>query len=109
LRSVLAAPAAHRPAARVASFTLQFVAPSAGRLTVSWAVQIAYAGRRPVGIATLRVTITRTGHLRLRLVLSARGKQLLLHTRRLWIQATSSFTPQGGSATSAARGFWLTH
>jgi hypothetical protein len=108
LRGVLSAPAAHRPAAHVAAFTLQFTAPSAGRLSIAWAVRMAHAGRRPVAIATLRVTITRAGHLGLRLVLSARGRQLLLHSRRLWIQAASSFTPRGGRAVSATRDFWLT-
>ena len=109
LGDVLAAPPAHRPAARAASFTLQFAAPSAGHLTVTWSVRIPHAGPRPVAIAALQVTVTRAGHLRLRLVLSPRGRQLLQHSRRLWIQAASAFTPRGGRPTSAARGFWLTH
>ena len=109
LRSVLTAPAAHRPPARVASFTLPFTAPSAGHLTVTWSVRIPHAGPRPVTIAALQVTVTRAGHLRLRLVLSPRGRQLLRHSRRLWIQAASAFTPRGGRPTRAARGFWLTH
>jgi hypothetical protein len=109
LGPVLASPPPHRAPAHVASFTLPFAAPSAGQLTVSWSVHIPHAGARPVAIATLRVTTTRAGHLRLRFVLSARGKRLLLHSRRLWIQAAGAFTPQGGRPTSAVRGFWLGH
>jgi hypothetical protein len=106
LHSVISAPPG-RVRGRPTAFTVPFAAPGAGRLAVAWTVRVPRAGRTPVTLATLRVSITRAGRVRLRLVLTARGKALLAHSRRVWVRASGSFTPKGHRAITAVRGFWL--
>jgi hypothetical protein len=105
LKPVVATPARAKTGPRaLTTFTLSFSAPCAGHLTVTWSVKV---GRKRVAIATLRVTVSRSGKLRLRLVLSARGKQLVKRSRRLSVQAAAAFAPTGHAGVSLSRAFSL--
>ncbi|MGH2857077.1 MAG: InlB B-repeat-containing protein, partial [Solirubrobacteraceae bacterium] len=65
-------------------------APEAGRLVIDWYERV---GRRDVLVASATLKSSRAGHARFMLRLSARGRALLKHARRVRIEATASFTP----------------
>jgi hypothetical protein len=65
------------------------------------------SGRGHVQIVTAVLTTSRAGAARVRVILSARGRRLLAHARRLWVAASASFAPAGHATVRLARGFWL--
>ena len=105
LGHVVGAPARARTGAKApGTFTLTLSAPSAGRFTLSWSVKV---GARHVQIARLHATVGRKGTVRLRFVVTAQGKRLLTHAKRLWVRAAASFVPTGKRSVAVSRGFWL--
>jgi hypothetical protein len=105
LARVLVAPAHARTGPRSPrAFTLPFTAPGRGRLVITWSVK---SGRGHVQLATVALSLTRAGAIRVRVALSARGRRLLAHARKLWVQASASFTPAGHGAVRLSRGFWV--
>jgi hypothetical protein len=89
---------------RSGGYLATFAAPSAGRLTVSW--ELVPPGARPtrakpriVLVANGAATAVKAGAKRIRIRLTARGRALLAHARRLSLIASGRFTPAGGAPT----------
>ena len=94
-------------------YVLSFKALSAGRVVIDWyylptGAHLASAKPRPVLIADGRATFSRAGTLKLKIKLTAKGKQLLKHAKRLKLTAKGTFTPTGKHAIVATRKFMLT-
>jgi hypothetical protein len=53
------------------------------------------------------VTVARAGTVRVAVTLTAKGRRMLAHARRLKVIATATFTPAGGLAVHASRTFTL--
>lgn len=92
---------------------MSFTLPRAGALVVQWYFLprgAKLSGKRkakPVLVAAGRATLTAGKSARLQIKLSARGKQLLGHARRILLDAKGTFAAKGGAAVSAARAFTL--
>ena len=87
---------------RHGGYTLSFVAPSAGRLAISWSVRSSHS-KPPLQIATVTVVIHGRGRVTVKVVLTAKGRRLLRHSRRLTVIENASFTPSGGNPVRASR------
>ncbi len=89
-------------------YAVVFKALTAGQLRISWWLVPTrrHSGRhapRPVVVATGRMTFFAAGTAPITVKLTAAGKKLLKHARKLQLTARGSFTPRGGPAISAAR------
>jgi hypothetical protein len=90
--------------------SLAFRALVGGRAVVRW--YYAPRGKKPVLVATGRRTFAAAGKGKLALKLTAKGRKLLArarrhHVKRVKLSARGSFTPLGGTAVTARRGFAL--
>jgi hypothetical protein len=93
--------------------TMSFTAPEAGSLSVQWyelpsgAKLAKHTKPKPVLIALgkLAFSAARTGQLKLRL--TAQGRRLLKHARRVKLEVRGRFTPTGGTPVSLSSGFQL--
>jgi hypothetical protein len=98
---------------RHGGLSMSFTLPRAGTLVVQWyfpprGTKLSGRGRaKPVLVAAGRATLTAAKGVRLEIKLTARGRQLLGHTRRIRLAAKGTFAPKGGAAVSAARAFTL--
>jgi hypothetical protein len=79
---------------------VSFTAPTAGTLALSLSASGA-AAKKPVVIARGKQVFAAAGKRAVTLKLTSKGKRVLKHARKLKATLTASFTPQGGSATSA--------
>ncbi len=91
--------------------TFSFKAPEAGTALVAWyqvppGAHLA-SKRKPVLVATGRLAFPSAGTRKLRLTLTAAGKKLLRHAKRIKLSAKSTFTPSGGAGVSTVRAFTL--
>jgi hypothetical protein len=102
---------AHGKTAKITSllrhggYSLQWSAPSAGRLTVSW--YATGARGRLILIATASRSFARPATARIILALTAAGERLLRSSHSLMVRATASFAPEGHPATTAQKSFTL--
>ena len=82
------------------SYTFRFTAPLAGRLVIDWYYRprprAHHRRPRPVLVAVARVTVSHGGRRRARLKLTAKGRALLRHARKVQLQAQATFTVTGG-------------
>jgi hypothetical protein len=103
---------AHGKTAKIAAllrhggYLVQWNAPSAGRLTISW-YQVGSHGRR-ILIASATHSFTRSGPATFLVALTPAGSRLLRSAHRVRLSATASFGPAGVPATSTEHGFTLT-
>lgn len=93
--------------------SLSFTAPEAGRLVVQWydlpsGAKLAKATKaKPVLIAAGKLTFAAAGTGRVKLTLTAQGRKLLKHVRRVKLEAKAGFTPRGGAMVSSIGGLWM--
>ena len=93
-------------------FVLTFTAPSAGHLVISWylvpkGAHLAKA-KKPVLVATARVTFHNAGKTKVKVTLTSKGRKLLKGSKHLKLTAKAGFTPAGGTMTSTTRPISLT-
>jgi hypothetical protein len=93
------------------SYPLRFGALTAGSIRVSWSYQPKPTGQgarpKPVTVAAGRATISRAGSTSVRIALTAAGRRLLKHARRLKITARGSFIAVGRPAVLATQAVTL--
>jgi hypothetical protein len=94
-------------------YGLSLTAMSAGKLVIDWyylpaGAHLARAKPKPVLLAAGKATFSQAGTQTLTITLTANGKQLLKHAKRLKLTATGTFTPAGKSAIVATTNFTLT-
>jgi hypothetical protein len=93
--------------------SLSFTAPEAGSLGVQWyqvpsRAKLAKTTKvKPVLVASGKLTFSAAGTGKVKLTLTAQGRKLLRHAKRLKLEAKGIFTPQSGVAVSSISGFWL--
>jgi hypothetical protein len=87
--------------------TMPFTALEAGTLTVDWymlpsGAKLARKTKaRPILVAAGKLTFSAAGTGKIKVTLTAQGKKLLKHVRRVKLEAWASFTPRGGTAVSS--------
>lgn len=87
--------------------SLSFTAPEAGRLVVQWyqvpsGAKLAKTTKaKLVLIASGKLTFSAAGTGRVKLTLTAQGKKLLKHVKRVRLEAKGTFVPVGGVGVSA--------
>jgi hypothetical protein len=98
-------------------YVVSFTALSAGKLVIGWYYLPAGAHLtlakpkpkpKPVLVATGKATFSQAGTQTLTITLTANGKQLLKHAKRLQLTAKGTFTSAGKPATVATKTFTLT-
>jgi hypothetical protein len=96
-------------------YVVSFTALSAGKLVIGWYylpagahLTLAKPKPKPVLVATVNATFSQAGTQKLTITLTANGKQLLKHAKRLKLTAKGTFTPAGKSAIVATKNFTLT-
>ncbi len=97
---------------RHGGYSVSFIAPTAGRVVISWylvptGARLATHGPKPALLATGGGRFATLGAAKLTLELTGKGKQLLTAANHLQLTATGSFTPTGRSAVTASRMFTL--
>jgi hypothetical protein len=90
---------------RHGGYSFSFVAPSSGRLAVSWYRPLGRGGR--VRIATASFTFHKAGTALIKLVLNGKGRRLLRGAKRMKLIATGAFTPAGQATTKATTSITL--
>jgi hypothetical protein len=99
---------------KAGGLTMSFTALEAGTLVVGWyevpegAKLAKHDKAKPVLVASGQMTFLGADTGRIKVRLTAAGKRLLKHAKRLKLTAQGRFTPKGGAATSAMRGLLLT-
>jgi len=91
-------------------YQVTFDAPGSGEVAISWyelSRGAHLAGAKPILVASGRATATAKGKIKLTLKLTAHGKSLLAHSRRLKLTGKGVFTPTGGSPVTAIKAFAL--
>jgi hypothetical protein len=95
------------------NYALRFHAPEAGSLTIAWyefppGAKLAKRTKpKPVLVATGRLRFSAAGTKTLELKLTAAGKALLKHSKRVKLTAKGTFTPRGKAPVSATKVFTL--
>jgi hypothetical protein len=97
---------------RHGGYSLSFIAPTAGRVVISWYLvptgdRLAAHRPKPVLIATVSGRFATLGAAKLTLKLTRTGNQLLTAANHLKLTAKGSFTPTGRSTVTASRTFTL--
>jgi len=87
-------------------------APHAGRVVITWfflpkGARISSSKPQPVIVAGGSASFTRPGTKTVRMVLTARGRQMLKHARHLRLTARATFTPSLGRAVIALKTFTI--
>jgi len=92
-------------------YSLSLRAPSAQKLAIAWYLVpkgARVAGAKPVLAAAGSVSSAAAGAAKLTIRLTAKGRSLLSHAKRLKLTAKGSLDASDGAAVSAARSFTLT-
>jgi hypothetical protein len=98
---------------KAGGLTMPFTALEAGTLVVSWyevppGAKLARKTKaKPILVASGQMTFSAAGTGKLKLRLTAAGKRLLKHAKRLKLTATGMFMPNGGAVVSVTKGFVL--
>jgi hypothetical protein len=93
--------------------SMSFTAMEAGSLSVQWylvpsGAKLAKTTKvKPVLVASGKLTFSAAGTGKVKLTLTAQGRKLLRHAKRLKLESKGIFTPQGGTAVSSISGFRL--
>lgn len=93
--------------------SLSFTALEAGTLVVGWyevpsGAKLAKKTKaKPILVASGRLTFSGAGAGTVKLTLTAAGKRLLKHAKRVELEAKGAFTPKGGVAVSSIGRFQL--
>jgi inosine-uridine nucleoside N-ribohydrolase len=85
-------------------YSFSFNAPAAGRLRLAWYES---GHGKKVLVASVSAVFHKSGTARIRLVLTRKGRALLLGGRTVTITEHGSFTPLGGRATRASKSLRL--
>jgi hypothetical protein len=92
-------------------YAFSFTAPGAGALVISWYLVPKgghlSASRQPVLIARGAASFSKAGAVKVTIRLTAKGKQLLKHTKQVKLTAKGSFTPAGSTAVVKLKTFTL--
>jgi hypothetical protein len=98
---------------RHGGYTFKFNAPSAGKLVIQW-YQVpkgAHLARkrkpRPVLVASVTISVSKAGTIKVKVKLTGKGRRLLKHAKKLKLTAKDSFKPSGSSATTMRKAFIL--
>jgi len=94
-------------------YALSFTALSAGNVVIDWyylpnGAHLASGKPKPVLVAVGKATFTRAGTLKITIKLTANGKRMLKHTKRLTLTAKGTFTPTAQHALVSTKRFTLT-
>lgn len=94
-------------------YVLSFPALSAGKVVIDWfylpsGAHLARGKPKPVLIAEGKATFTRAGTLKVRITLTANGKRMLTHAKRLTLTVKGAFTPTAQPAVVSIKKFTLT-
>jgi hypothetical protein len=98
---------------KASGYSLSFKAPEPGSLTIAWyelppGAKLAKKVRpKPLLVASGRLRFAAAGTKTLELKLTAAGKALLRHGKRVKLTAKGTFTPSGKAAVSATKTFVL--
>jgi len=93
--------------------SMSFRLPQSGTLTVQWFYSAPAAKHRgrgrhaPTLVATGRATLTSGKTVKLKIGLTAAGRRLLAHTRKISLEAKASFAAKGHPAVVAAKAIVL--
>jgi hypothetical protein len=90
---------------RHGGYSVAFAAPSSGRLAITWYYTPKHGRKFAVVAATF--TFHRKGTVRIKLVLTAKGRTLLTGASRVKLTAKASFTPTGRGTTSTSKALTL--
>ncbi len=95
-------------------YTLQFMAPSAGRIAIDWyyvpkgaKITKAKPKPKPVLVATGTATSSKAGRIKLKIKLTRTGRQMLKRVRSLKLTSRGTFTPAGKRGVVASRAITL--
>jgi hypothetical protein len=98
-----------RAIVRHQGYVVSFTAPTAGRLTLRWYTVARGAQRARVLVARGVTVFPDAVRRAIGVKLTAQGKRMLRHAKRLRIEGKASFNPApGGAATTITRRFTLT-
>jgi hypothetical protein len=95
--------------------TMSFKALEAGTLVVGWyelppgAKLAMHTTAKPVLVAYGQMTFAAAGAGTIKVKLTAAGKRLLKHAKRLKLTAKGVFTPSGGAGVGTTKGFVVSH
>jgi YVTN family beta-propeller protein len=109
----------HGKAAKIAAllkahgYVLSFTALSAGKVVIDWyylpnGAHVASAKAKPVLIAAGNAKFSQAGRVKIKIKLTAHGRQLLKHSKRLTLTARDKFTPTAQHGIIATKKFKLT-
>jgi hypothetical protein len=82
--------------------TTAFSAPRPGRLTIGWYLRPKRV-HRPLLVATADVIFQTARTANIRITLTDKGRQMLEQSSHLKLNATGTFTPAGGPATTTTK------
>jgi secreted trypsin-like serine protease len=94
-------------------YVLSFTALSAGNVVIDWyylpnGAHLVSGKPKPVLVAVGKATFTHAGTLKITIRLTANGKRMLKHTKRLTLTAQGTFTPTAQHALVSTKKFTLT-
>ena len=94
------------------AYALSFTALSAGTVAIDWyylpkGAHLASAKPKPVLIAAGKAKFSQAGTVKIKIKLTAHGRRLLKHSKRLTLTARGTFTPTAEHAVVATRKFKL--
>ncbi len=94
-------------------YVLSFRALSAGKVVIDWyylpsGAHLASGKPKPVLVAVGKATFTRAGTLQITIELTANGKRMLKHAKRLTLTAKGAFTSTAQPAVVSIKKFTLT-
>jgi hypothetical protein len=97
---------------KTGGLTVTFQAPEPGTVAIAWyqlpaGAKLSNAKARPVLVASGQITFSKAGTLKIKLKLTAAGRRLLKHSKRLKLTASGKFTPPGETAVTATKVFVL--
>jgi hypothetical protein len=93
---------------KAGGYVLSFRAPEAGRALIRWYLvpkRAQLAKAKPVLVAVGQTRFTAAGTKKIKLKLTAEGKRLLKHAKRLKLTSKGSFTPAGGTVVTLSKTF----
>jgi hypothetical protein len=87
-------------------YTLSLRVPGAGKLTILWYFKPSHRTR--ILVAGVTVTFRTSGQSRIRLVLTSKGRKLLMEAKHLKLSVTGKFKPIGATQASSTKTLTLT-
>jgi hypothetical protein len=93
---------------KAGGYKFSFAAPGGGRLVLSWFYAMKSKRKdQTVLVANVSGRVSRAGKLSLKIKLTAGGRKLLAHAKRIKLTAVGTFTPSGQHAVTVQKSFTL--